>query len=83
MLEEIMLFIGISGVLAIALNFVLEITNKLGKNHRMFAWINLYGSSALLVYSWFFGVWLFVVLNGFLVIIGLYGLWKVCKLFNK
>ena len=73
------LLIGISGVIAIAVNFLLEATNRLGKNHHTFAWLNLYGSSALFYYSYVEHVWLFVVLNGFLIVVGLYGLWKVYR----
>lgn len=79
MLENIVLLIGISGVLAIASNFLLEATNHLKKDHHMFAVLNLYGSGALLFYSWYNLVWLFVVLNGFLVAVGTYGLVKVYK----
>lgn len=79
MLENIMLIIGISGVFAISLNFILEATNKLGKDHKMFAWLNIYGSSALFLYSYYNKVWLFVALNGFLMIVGCYGLIKVYK----
>ena len=78
-LDIIMLLFGISGVLAIAMQFLLESMNKLGKNHHTFAWINLYGSVALFSYSLYNSVWLFVVMNGFLILVGLYGLWKVFK----
>ena len=72
--DYIVLGIGISGVLAITINFLLEATNHLPKDHHLFAWINLYGSLALLVYSWYNAVWLFVVLNMFTTIAALYGL---------
>jgi len=77
--EFVVLLIGISGVIAIALNFFLEATNKLDKNHHLFAWVNLYGSSALFFYSYIEQVWLFVFLNGFLILVGFYGLGKVYK----
>jgi hypothetical protein len=73
-LSIIIFLIGVSGVIVIALNFYLEATNRLGKQHFTFAWLNLYGSSALLLYSFYTQVWLFVVLNGFLVVVGLWGL---------
>jgi hypothetical protein len=79
MLDNIVLFIGISGVIAIAFNFILEATDHLKKDHHIFAILNLYGSSALLFYSWYNLVWLFVILNGFLVTVGIYGLNKVYK----
>lgn len=76
-LDMLMLGIGISGVIAIALDFILEATNKFGKNHHTFAIVNLYGSSALFAYSLYNEVWLFVVLNTFLIIVGLFGIYKV------
>jgi len=77
MIETISLIIGITGVIAIAANFLLEALNKLGKDHKVFAWVNLYGSSALCFYSLVFKVWLFVGLNGFLILTGIYGLYEV------
>lgn len=77
MLDLIILLYGISGVIAIALNFYLEATDKFSQNHRAFAFINFYGSLALLIYSIYNQVWLFVVLNSFLILVGLLGLWKV------
>lgn len=77
MLDLLFLLLGISGVIAIALNFVLESADKLGKDHKTFAWINLYGCSALFAYSYYESVWLFVVLNAFLIAVGVYGLYKV------
>lgn len=79
MIETISLIIGITGVIAIASNFLLEATNKLGKDHKTFAWINLYGSAALLFNAYIGKVWLFVVLNIFLIFTGIYGLYKVYK----
>lgn len=77
--EFLVLTIGISGVLAIALNFILEVTNKLGKNHHTFALLNFYGSFALFLYSLYNSVWLFVVLNGFLIFVGIYGIYEAYK----
>lgn len=79
MIGYIFLLIGISGVIAIALNFILEATNKLGKDHHSFAIINLYGSTALFAYSYYEGIWLFVALNGFLILVGISGLISVFK----
>lgn len=79
MLDTIILVLGISGVAAIAANFLLEAFDKLPKNHHLFAILNLYGSSMLLLYSLWNAVWLFVALNTFLVGTGLYGLWEVYK----
>lgn len=79
MIDTIVLIIGISGVVAIALNFLLEASNKLGKDHHMFAIINLYGSLALCFYSFYEEVWLFVVLNGFLILVGIYGIISVFR----
>lgn len=74
-----MLIIGISGVFVIALNFILEATNKLGKDHKKFALLNVYGSSALFTYAFYGKAWLFVVLNGFLIFVGLFGIYQVFK----
>ena len=71
------LILGISGVMTIGINFILEISNRLDKKHIKFAWFNLYGSFALFSYSLYYNVWLFVILNGFLTIVGIYGLFKV------
>jgi len=79
MLDIIILSIEISGVIAIGLNFILEATNKLRKDHHLFAILNLYGAATLMMYSWYNSVWLFLVLNGFLVIVGIYGLMEVYK----
>ncbi len=79
LLELFIFLIGVSGVIVIALNFYLEATNRLGKEHTVFAWLNLYGSTALLIYSFYNKVWLFVILNGFLVVVGLWGLEVVYK----
>jgi len=79
MLDEFFLIIGISGVLIIALNFILEISNKLEKNHKIYAILNLYGSTALFLYALYGKVWLFVILNGFLIIIGILGIIKVFR----
>lgn len=77
MLDTLMLLIGISGVLCVAMNFILESTNKLPKDHHLFAILNLYGSFALFIYSVYNKVWLFVILNSFLILVGIYGLYKV------
>jgi len=77
MTDLIVLLIGISGVLVVGLNFILEATNKLAKDHHVFAYFNLYGAIALLLYSWYNEVWLFVVLNTFLSVVGIYGVYKV------
>ena len=77
MLNTLMLLIGISGVAAIGLNFVLEATNRLDKQHHIFALLYFYGSLTLCIYSIYTKVWLFVILNGFLTIAGIWGIWKV------
>lgn len=69
--------IGISGVIAVGLQFFLEATNRLGKDHKAFAWINLYGCVALFINAFYSKVWLFAVLNILLIAIGLYGLYIV------
>ena len=74
MFDLIVLIFGISGVVAVVTNFILEATDKLPKDHHLFAILNFYGAVALLVYSWYNQVWLFVVLNAFALLVGAYGL---------
>lgn len=74
MLDYIILTIGITGVMAITLNFLLEASDNLSKDHKTFAWINFYGSIALLIYSWYNKVWLFLILNTITLLAGIYGL---------
>jgi len=83
MIENIILAIGISGVIAVGLQFFLEATNRLGKDHKAFAWINLYGCTALFINAFFSKVWLFATLNILLTSIGLYGLYIVYFKNNK
>ena len=83
MIENIILAIGISGVIAVGLQFFLEATNRLGKDHKAFAWINLYGCIALFINAFFSKVWLFAILNVLLISIGLYGLYIVYFKNNK
>lgn len=75
--DMVMLVFGISGALAVGLNYILEALNKLSKDHKVFSWVNLYASIALLTYSWYGEVWLFVGLNLFLSLVGIFGLYEV------
>jgi uncharacterized membrane protein len=77
--EFIFLGFGIFGVLLIGTAFILEVFNKLHKNHHSFALMNLTGSFLLFLYSYYNKVWLFVILNGLLVIVGIYGYYKSLK----
>ena len=77
MFEILSLIIGITGIVAIGANFLLEATNSLGKDHKAFGWINLYGSVALCIYAINSKAWLFAFLNGMLILIGIYGLFKI------
>ena len=77
MIETLALIIGITGIIAIGLNFLLEATNSLKEDHKAFGWINLYGSTALCIYAIISKAWLFAVLNGLLILIGIYGLTKI------
>lgn len=72
-----MLVFGVSGALAVGINYILESMNKYGKDHKIFSWVNLYASVALLTYSWYGEVWLFVGLNLFLSLVGVFGLYQV------
>ena len=76
-LNFVVLLVGISGAFAVGLNYILESLNKLDKDHKTFGWINLYASSALLWNAWYNSVWVFVGLNIFLILIGMFGLYKV------
>lgn len=75
--DSLFLSIGILGVITIALAFYFEATNKFSKDHKAFSWFNLFGNFCLFLYALFNQVWLFVFLDLFLIIVGMYGLHKV------
>jgi len=77
--NSLFLSIGILGVVVIALAFYLEATNKLSKDHKAFSWYNLFGNFCLFLYALFNQVWLFVFLDLFLIIVGMFGLYGVYK----
>jgi lipid-A-disaccharide synthase-like uncharacterized protein len=79
MLDFVVTGIGISGVIFIASMFYLEITNKVSKDHKTFTYLNFLGNFCLFFYSFYFQVWLFVLLNGFLLLESLYGMYFVHK----
>lgn len=79
LLDTMILILGISGIIAIALAVLLEILNKLDIKHHMFSLLNLYGTATLLFYSIYNSVWLFVLLNGFLLVTSLYGTYIAFK----
>jgi hypothetical protein len=75
--DYLVLIIGISGVITIATNYILEASKKLKEDRKMFSILNLYGSIALLIYSAYNLVYLFIILNTFLVLVGIYGIYIV------
>jgi hypothetical protein len=76
-LDFLALIIGIIGACLVGLNYILESLNKLGKDHKVFGWINLTASALLLYNAWYNSVWVFVGLNIFLISVGVFGLYKV------
>jgi hypothetical protein len=76
-MDVLALILGIVGACLVGLNYILESLNKLGKDHKMFSWINLVSAILLLFNAFWNSVWVFVGLNLFLISIGVYGLYKV------
>ena len=76
-MDFLVLLLGISGAFAVGINYILESLNKLSKDHKTFGWINLYASVALLYNAWYNNAFVFVGLNIFLMLIGLFGLYNV------
>lgn len=66
--------LGIIGVSIIAVNFVLEASDKLAKDHHWFVVLNLISSLFLATYSYLENVTLFIILNSMLVLISIYQL---------
>lgn len=64
--------IGIAGVLVIAINFILEASDKLAKDHNLFVQLNFISSMLLFTYSVLEHVILFAILNMMLVLISIY-----------
>jgi len=78
-LEYLMTGIGILGVIILGVNFVLEASDKLGKNHYTFIILHIVASCCLLAYSVFEKIPLFIVLNSMLIIVGLVQFIKTYK----
>lgn len=76
-MDFLVLIIGIIGACLVGLNYILESLNKLGKDHKVFGWINLTASVLLLYNAFYNSAWVFVGLNIFLVAIGVFGLYRV------
>ena len=70
--DLIMTGLGILGVILLGLDILLEVLNKLKKDHKAFTSIYVIANLLLFVYSLYFKIWLFVVLNGFLLGVGIY-----------
>lgn len=78
-IEYLMTAIGILGVMILGVNFVLEASDKLGKNHYTFIILHLFASCCLLAYSVFEKIPLFIVLNSMLILVGLFQFVKTYK----
>ncbi len=70
--DLIMTGLGILGVIMLGVDILLEVLNKLNRNHKTFTKIYVIANLLLFIYSLYFKIWLFVVLNGFLLGIGIY-----------
>ena len=70
--DLIMTGLGILGVIMLGVDILLEVLNKLKKDHKTFTNIYVIANLLLFVYSLYFEIWLFVVLNGFLLGVGIY-----------
>lgn len=71
--------IGVAGVLLLAINFVLEASDMLGRNHYTFILMYLTASLFLLIYSALEYIPLFIVLNAMLVLVSIVQLIKNYK----
>ena len=71
--------IGVAGVVLLGLNFVLEASDKLGRDHYTFILMYLTASALLLTYSILEYIPLFIVLNAMLVLVSIYQLIKNYK----
>ncbi len=80
MIDILFLSIGILGFILLALVFILEIINKLDKDHHMFSILNLVACVCLFSYALYSKVWLFTALNGFLILTSFYGVFRAFKL---
>ncbi len=75
--------IGVAGVIILGVNFVLEASDKLGKDHYTFVVLHLIASVLLLIYSSLEKIPLFIILNSMLILVGLLQLVKTHKSLNK
>lgn len=75
-LDGVMTGLGILGVALLGLDVLLESTNKLGGDHKLFTKIYVIANFLLFVYSLYSRFWLFVVLNGILLIVGIYAFYR-------
>ena len=71
-LDTIITILGIIGVIILGIDILLEVLNKLKKDHKLFSTLYVFANFLLFVYSLYFEVWLFVILNGFLLCVGIY-----------
>ncbi|MFW6383150.1 MAG: hypothetical protein ACOCZQ_00745 [Nanoarchaeota archaeon] len=71
--------IGVLGVVLLGINFVLEASDKLGRDHYTFILLYLTASLCLLIYSVLEQITLFIVLNAMLVLVSIIQLIKNYK----
>ena len=64
--------LGIIGVIILGTDILLEVLNKLKKDHKLFSSLYVTANLFLFIYSIYFQVWLFVILNGFLFGVSIY-----------
>jgi lipid-A-disaccharide synthase-like uncharacterized protein len=76
-MDTIVKLIGILGLIIIIITFILESSNKLSRNHKKYIILFSSGSLFLTVYSILTKEIIFLILNGFGVLIGIYELFII------
>ena len=71
-LDLIVTGLGILGIIMLGFDVLFEVLNKLKRDHKLFTTIYVIANFLLFFYSFYFKIWLFVVLNGVLLAIGIY-----------
>ena len=69
--------LGIIGLLFIGIAVVLEVKNKLYKDHHIFILLNMIGTLLLSINALYFKVWIFLILNFGLFLINFYYFWRI------
>ncbi|MGM5482259.1 MAG: hypothetical protein ACQESF_02245 [Nanobdellota archaeon] len=68
--------IGVAGVVLLGVNFILEASDKLARDHYSFILLYMAASLLLFIYSAIEGITLFIILNFMLVLISMFQLIK-------